>query len=493
MMRNLLRLLMVLPLLALAACARDTWPDRPLTAPPALRDDLSRAIADHRGDTLVVLSFSGGGVRASALAYGVLRALDGTRGADGRSLLDDVAVVSSVSGGSVTAAWFALAGKERLSELEPFLYADNMTELELRALNPLTWVRLAGANYSRIDLLDTYLRDRLFGGAALGDVARRHGPLLLLNATDMSSGQVFPFTQAMFEHLCADHAAFPLATAVTASAAFPVLLSPVTLKNHSGLPECTAPPPPSAAIAAGLDPDNRWRGLDRYKQARWWDSLRRHADTANPPFRPVDYVHLLDGGVIDNLGDSSLAAQLVQALPLLAAKGKKRLVWVTVNARSDAPNSIDRDGETPDILSQISTVVSVPIDGKTAATAEVVEGAFTDIDRDVRDYAACRARLGDECAKFYPWGGPQVPVRYAVSVDFDQFGAADAALRDRLKAAATSWTLPRATIDDAVAAGAKLVHQHPCFRRLTADMGLTTGGDGTLAKLCPLASDLPGN
>jgi NTE family protein len=488
-----LRLLALLPLLLLAACSRDTWPDRPLTAAPAIRDDLSRAIADHGGDTVVVLSFSGGGVRASALAYGVLRELGRTRGANGRSLLDDVAVVSSVSGGSVTAAWFALGGPQRLGELEPFLYADNMAELELRAINPLTWVKLAGPNHSRIDLLDGYLRDRLFGKATLGDVVRRRGPLLVLNATDMGSGQVFPFTQSMFAHLCADHDQFPLSTAVTASAAFPIALTPVTLKNHSGLPDCAAPPPPSAAIAAGLDPDNRWRGLDRYKRARWWDSLRRHLDRADPPFRPVDYVHLLDGGVIDNLGEASLAEELSQALPLLAAKGKKRLVWVVVNARADAPNDIDRDGDTPGILTQIGTVVGVPIDGKTAATAEVVESYFSDIDGAVRDYAACRARLGEGCAKFYPWGGPDVPVRYSVSVDFDQFGPQDAALRDRLKAAATSWTLPRATIDDAVTAGAKLVRQHPCFRRLTADMGNVRDDDAALRKLCPLAHDLPGN
>jgi NTE family protein len=57
-----------------------------------------------------MLSFSGGGTRAAALAYGVLQHLARTPIAGGRSLLDEVDVISSVSGGSFTAAFFALNG-----------------------------------------------------------------------------------------------------------------------------------------------------------------------------------------------------------------------------------------------------------------------------------------------------------------------------------------------------------------------------------------------
>ena len=66
----------------------------------------------HNSDSLfVVLTFSGGGTRAAALAYGVLEALRATPivwEGERRSLLDEVDVISAVSGGSFTAAYYAL-------------------------------------------------------------------------------------------------------------------------------------------------------------------------------------------------------------------------------------------------------------------------------------------------------------------------------------------------------------------------------------------------
>ena len=91
--------------------------------PPGLR------VADEAGQNsdhlFVVLAFSGGGTRAAALSYGVLRQLRDVRfhvDATGapvacapagspkckameRTLLDEVDVISSVSGGSFTAAY----------------------------------------------------------------------------------------------------------------------------------------------------------------------------------------------------------------------------------------------------------------------------------------------------------------------------------------------------------------------------------------------------
>ena len=59
----------------------------------------------------IILTFSGGGTRAAALSYGVLETLRDTWftwGGTERSLLDEVDVISSVSGGSFTAAYYAL-------------------------------------------------------------------------------------------------------------------------------------------------------------------------------------------------------------------------------------------------------------------------------------------------------------------------------------------------------------------------------------------------
>ena len=65
------------------------------------------------------MTFSGGGTRAAALAYGVLEALrDTTLEWRGRkvSLLDEVDVISSISGGSFPAAYYALRGEKIFDE-----------------------------------------------------------------------------------------------------------------------------------------------------------------------------------------------------------------------------------------------------------------------------------------------------------------------------------------------------------------------------------------
>src|SRR5882724_8563328 len=59
----------------------------------------------------VFLAFSGGGTRAAALAYGVLEELARTQiiwEGQHRRLLDEVDYISAVSGGSFTAAYYAL-------------------------------------------------------------------------------------------------------------------------------------------------------------------------------------------------------------------------------------------------------------------------------------------------------------------------------------------------------------------------------------------------
>src|SRR5215472_6295410 len=180
----------LLALLALVAAACDTVPDypnRPLAAgganpPPA---DL---IGSDPGAPLILIAFSGGGSRAAALGLGVLDELAAhTYPASGTpvALIDRVKVVSSVSGGSVIAAWFGLAGPARLDELKTdFLERDNTKTLEWQATDPLTLARLSLSSYTRIDALRDLLDRELFHGARFADLRRPGAPLIVMNATD---------------------------------------------------------------------------------------------------------------------------------------------------------------------------------------------------------------------------------------------------------------------------------------------------------------------
>ena len=143
-----------LSLLLISGCAH-----RPVNAPlRTLNPDSGyrfqnaapQAISD---DLLLMLAFSGGGTRAAALSYGVLEELAKAKAGPDRNqhrLLDDVGLISSVSGGSFTAAYYALWGDRIFSDFEPrFLKKHVQTGLLLRTLAPWNQVRLASPKFNR--------------------------------------------------------------------------------------------------------------------------------------------------------------------------------------------------------------------------------------------------------------------------------------------------------------------------------------------------------
>ena len=187
----------------------------------------------------VFLAFSGGGTRAAALSYGVLEELARTEivwEGQRRRLLDEVDYISSVSGGSFTAAYYALHGDGIFTNFEGrFLDRDIQWQLTWRLFSPLNWYRLASPYFNRSDMAAEFYHRHIFAGATFDDLLKRNRrPFLSLNATDMSLGATFQFTQDQFDFLCSDLSTFPVARAVAASAAFPILLSPVTVNNYAG-------------------------------------------------------------------------------------------------------------------------------------------------------------------------------------------------------------------------------------------------------------------
>src|SRR6185295_8387711 len=114
----------------------------------------------------------------------------------------------------------------------------------------------------------------------------RGRPFLSVNATDIGSGARFEFTQDEFDLIGSDLSQFSVSRAVAASSAFPVLLTPVILKNYSAGQQQTEP----EWIGAMLnDPVASSRLRYVASQARSYAAGQRH------------FIHLLDGGISDNL------------------------------------------------------------------------------------------------------------------------------------------------------------------------------------------------
>ncbi|MDZ4731748.1 MAG: patatin-like phospholipase family protein [Xanthomonadales bacterium] len=107
-------------------------------------------------EVFVVLAFSGGGIRSAAFAYGVLEKLRDTEIViDGqqRRLLDEVDVITSVSGGSFTAAYCGLFGDRIFTDCKArFLFRDTQTGLHTSLINPANLARFASSDFNRSDL-----------------------------------------------------------------------------------------------------------------------------------------------------------------------------------------------------------------------------------------------------------------------------------------------------------------------------------------------------
>ena len=153
---SLLRVLAVL--LLLAGCA-----GRPVNPPIAEvnRDSgyrfATRQLYDDDKENLVIIAFSGGGTRAAAFSYGVLEELRRTQLVTRKGktvrLLDEVDVITGVSGGSFTALAYGLYGDKLFNEYEQrFLKRNVQGDLLSRFLSPKNWSALWSEGWGRAEM-----------------------------------------------------------------------------------------------------------------------------------------------------------------------------------------------------------------------------------------------------------------------------------------------------------------------------------------------------
>lgn len=420
--------------LLLAACA--SFPPNPQLPEYVPKGGYSfdrLGLGKHNTDKLfVIVTFSGGGTRAAALAYGVLEELRATtidsHGADA-NLLDEVDVISSVSGGSFTAAYYALR-RDKLFDDFPhrFLYRPIQSELFRQMLSPLNWLKLAAPSYGRSDLAAEFYDRELFDGATYADlIARSQRPFVVLNATDMTTGTPFPFIQDQFDMMCSDLAGVPLARAAASSSAFPGALTPITFQNYAGSCQYRQP-----SWVQRTDEDHVQR-INARRRANAVNRLSLAAEVrgdVSPPgakgnsARP--YIHLTDGGVADNIGlrgplDALSATNHPWSVVQMMNNGQvEKLVVIAVNAATGATEDRDQHASVPGIIDTVITAANVPLGNYSFDTVELMRKAADESDRDARLVEQCNrlsAARGAQCALNLP------TVRkvefYPVQVSFD--------------------------------------------------------------------------
>lgn len=420
-------------------------------------------------DIYVILTFSGGGLRASALSYGVLEKLRDTvyeyKGRKSR-LLDEVDVISAVSGGSFTAAYYGLYGDRIFVDYESrFLKKKIQSSLTSLMTDAVNMFRLASPFFSRIDLAAEFYDENLFDKHTFKDL-ERPGPFIVINATDMSLGAKFAFTQDQFDVLCSNLSEYSIARAVAASSDFPFLFSPLTLRNYSG--------------SCG------------FKEGAWVEEALQKRDISSPVFAKASrirsyqdrekrpYVHLMDGGLSDNLGVRELLYIITttfdakEILNNVRKLNITKIVFIVVNSQNEIETDFDKWESPPGWWYEMMTVGNAPMDNSTFETITLLKRSVQLWKQGIEAKNECQKILKGACpsAEAPPSDFTDVDF-YPVVIGFDSLR--DEKERAYFKHLPTNFELPPEDVDKLRAVAGKLLDESPDFQRLLSDLKKDAG------------------
>lgn len=349
--------------------------NQPLKSEPKAEYSIRSSIGQgQHNEVSIFLSFSGGGSRASALAYGVLQGLRDAKinvNGESRNLLEEVDAISSVSGGSFTAAYYGLYGDKIFEDYESrFLRRDITGELIHSLFNPFSWFTSTG----RTETATQFYEKNIFEGATFSDLNREGAPLIIINATDLISGTRFSFLQEYFDLLCSDISNFPIAKAVTASSAVPILFNPVMLRNYEECQPSQINFLNNEKISVGNDA--RIKPLIKAKE--------HYKNKVKNPF-----IHLVDGGVTDNLGLLSLyefielSGGFVNINKQYKTKPNKHFIVISVNASTTPETAIGTSNKVPSIEDTMNAVSDIQIHRYNELTTELIEKSLDKWTKDI--------------------------------------------------------------------------------------------------------------
>jgi NTE family protein len=413
-----------------------------------------RGVLGNSETLLFYLTISGGGTRAAAFGYGVLEGLKETmvmiEGKE-RCLLDEVDVISAVSGGSFTAGYYGLFGERLFQDFEQkFLKKDIQGALAGMLFNPINWFRLASKTFSRSDVAAEYYDRYVFDHGTFGDMAARKGPLILINAADIISGTRVSFTQENFDLICSDLSRFPVARAVAASTALPAVLSPITLRNYTG--QCDYHPPEIIErVMKEADVSKR--------QYHLINDMMIYLDSEK-----TQYIHLVDGGVADNLGIRAILDRVHaqggfwSTLKRSKQEAVRKIVFLVVNAETEVDDQWNRSSKPPSLETAIESYTNVVNTRYNFETMMLLRESLGPWTEEIR-----KSRCGDQPILLDPGACGDIQF-YLIEIKFDNIRGKD--LRRYFKRFPTSFKLDPIEVDQLRAVAKRLLEESPDYQHL---------------------------
>lgn len=423
------------------------------------RYDFESRLPENDDRLFVVLAFSGGGTRAAALSYGVLDALRKERLVIDNQLtrlLDQVDVISAVSGGSYTAAYYGLFGDRLFEDFEErFLLRNWPRTYGWMLANPFNMARLASPDFNRSDLMAEFLNDRIFDGKTFAELSLGPRPFVIINATDLNNSLTFSFIQPQFDLLCSDLNSYPVASAVMASSTVPPAFAAVRLRNHPG---CEARHKPWISQAL----ETRDLLSREFAVAQ---GLSRYLEQEKMP-----YLNLADGGITDNIGVrgsmmSPIAhrgdvQRMAGAFTETAFEKVEKVLVILVNA-------------------QVYPPYSWAVSGREPGTFDTLQASF-----DATFNTLTTENIAQARREFLAWGESlnrrrppeKLPVNvYFTTLTFNQ--VEDPAKREEYHGLPTA-ALDADEVDALIGLGRELLQQSEPFQKFLADMKPKSNASG---------------
>ncbi|MDX1718415.1 MAG: patatin-like phospholipase family protein, partial [Anderseniella sp.] len=316
-------------------------------------------------------------------------------------------------------------------------------------LNPLNWFRFMGQGFDRTEMAIGYYDRQIFEGGTFADMAARQGPEIQINATDLGIGQRFAFNTTRFRLLCSELADFSVARAVAASSAVPVAFTPIVLENFD---TCEVEQPAWMAQTrqqAETDPrlEEMVSAVDSYL-----DKERRR------------YIHLVDGGISDNLGVRSAHERVHilggarQASKLLLGRPPAVIAMIVVNAQTRPERPMDLSSRAPGTSAVLSAVSHTQLQRYNMESIALMQDSLK--------------QWSEELST-----PDQAVTPHFIQLDFESI--ADPEVRILFNNVATSLALPAEEVDNLIEAGHRLLRNSPEFAELVKDMQSLDGRDGS--------------
>ncbi|WP_339782853.1 patatin-like phospholipase family protein [uncultured Marinobacter sp.] len=450
---------LVILLFPLGGCATGTLNTELGGTSTAAHYDFQSRLPANDERLFVVLAFSGGGTRAAALSYGVLNALRNEQlviDNQPTRLLDQVDVISAVSGGSYTAAYYGLFGDRLFEDFEErFLRRNWPRTYGWMLANPYNTARLISPDFNRSDLMAEFLGKQVFDDKTFADLSLGPLPFVIINATDLNNALTFSFIQQQFDFLCSDLSNYPVANAVMASSTVPPAFASMRLRNYPGCETRS-----KFWVTEALN--NRNLLSRKFAVAQ---GLSRYLDPAQMP-----YLSLADGGITDNIGvrGSMMSPvahrgdvqQMAGAFNRRALDSVEKVLVVLVNAQVYSSYPWAASGAEPGTIDTLAASFDAAFN---TLTTENISQAR-------REFLA----WGESLNLTRSSGKPLVNV-YFSTLTFNQVG--DPARRAHYNALPTA-ALTADDVDALIELGGELLRQSEPFQQFLFDMKVLPDAPG---------------